>query len=180
MVRLEDVQSSRAAGVGDRGEEDQRVPVVKQVVGQVHAPDAVVDGPHARIVLPDWDMPDHLGAEPVVAEEDVADAGHQNAHWTRTVGRGYICRILRYRPASGMDISPTTSPDRTNNPRIPMNTQPTISMLNSFQWCWFRAARLRRGRSTGSGRTTRAGRPPDRPRRRRRRADCRRRLRARW
>jgi hypothetical protein len=29
-------------------------------------------------------MPDYLGAEPVVAEEDVADAGHQDAHWTRT------------------------------------------------------------------------------------------------
>jgi hypothetical protein len=45
----------------------------------VHAPNAVVDGPHARIVLPDWDVPDYLGAEPVVAEEDVADPGHQHA-----------------------------------------------------------------------------------------------------
>src|ERR1700722_885030 len=82
MVGLEDVQSPRAAAIGYRVDEDQRVPVVKQVVGQVHAPDAVVDGPDARIVLLDWDVPDHLGAEPVVAEEDVADACHQNAHWT--------------------------------------------------------------------------------------------------
>ena len=85
MVGLEDVQSPRAPAIGYRVDEDQRVPVVKQVVGQVHAPNAVVNGPDARIVLPDWDVPDYLGAEPVVAEEDVADAGHQNAHWTRTV-----------------------------------------------------------------------------------------------
>src|ERR1700722_740571 len=180
MVRLEDVQSSRAAGVGDRGEEYQRVPVVKQIVGQVHAPDAVVDGPDARIVLPDWDVPDYLGAEPVVAEEDVADTGHQDAHWTRTARRPYICRILRYRRASGRDISPTTTPANANIARMPMNTHPTISISNSFLWCWFRAARLRQGRSRDSSRTTRAGRPPDRPRRRRRRAGCRRRLRARW
>src|SRR3984957_2247839 len=82
MVGLEDVQSPRAAAIGYRVDEDQRVPAVKQVVGQVHAPDAVVDGPDARIVLLDWDVPDYLGAEPVVAEEDVADACHQNAHWT--------------------------------------------------------------------------------------------------
>src|SRR5271170_2127558 len=83
MVGLEDVQGPRAAAIGYRVDEDQRVPVVKQVVGQVHAPDAVVDGPDARIILPDWDVPDYLGAEPVVAEEDVADAGHQDAHWNR-------------------------------------------------------------------------------------------------
>src|SRR5271155_1945245 len=118
MVGLEDVQSPRAAAIGYRVDEDQRVPVVKQVVGQVHAPDAVVDGPHARIVLPDWDVPDYLGA----------DAGHQDAHWTRTVQRPYICRILRYRRASGRDISPTTSPPITNSPKMPMNTHPTIAM----------------------------------------------------
>jgi hypothetical protein len=31
-------------------------------------------------------VPDYLGAEPVVAEEDIADAGHQYAHWNRTSG----------------------------------------------------------------------------------------------
>src|ERR1700722_42579 len=178
MVGLEDVQSPGAAAIGYRVDEDQRIPVVKQVVGQVHAPDAVVDGPHARIVLLDGNVPDYLGAEPVVAEEDVADARNQDAHWNRMVRRRYMCRILRYRRASGMDISPITTPAIAKNASRPTNTHPTIAMLNSFQWWWFRAARLRRGRSRGSGRTTRAGRPPDRPRRRHQRAGCRRRLRA--
>ena len=80
MVGLEDVQCARAAAAGYRVDEDQRVPIVQQVVGQMHAPDAVVDDPHARIVLLDCDVADHLGAEPVVAEEDVADTGHQDAH----------------------------------------------------------------------------------------------------
>src|ERR1700733_991244 len=180
MVGVEYVQTPGAAAIGYRVDEDQRVPVVKQVVGQVHAPDAVVDGPDVRIILPDWDVPDYLGAEPVVAEEDVADAGHQDAHWNRMVRRRYMCRILRYRRASGRDISPITTPAIANNASRPTNTHPTIAMLNSFQWWWFRAARLRRGTSTGSGHTTRAGRPPDRPRRRRRRAGCRQRLRALW
>src|ERR1700748_1546762 len=180
MVGLQDVQSPRAAAIGYRVDEDQRVPVVKQVVGQVHASDAVVDGPHARIVLPDWDVPDYLGAEPVVAEEDVADAGHQDAHWSRTVRRRYICRILRYRRASGTDISPITTPANANIARMPTNTHPTISISNSFPWCWFRAARPCQGGRRDSGRTTTEGRRPDHPRRRRRRAGCRRRLRARW
>src|ERR1700744_337179 len=180
MVGLEDVQRPRASAIGYRVDEDQRIPIVKQVVGQVHAPDAVVDHPHTRIVVPDRDVPDYLGAESVVAEEDVADAGHQDAHWNRTVRRPYMCRILRYRRASGRDISPTTTPANANMARMPMNTHPTISISNSFLWGWFRAARLRQGRSRGSGRTSREGRPPDRPRRRHRRAGCRRRPRARW
>src|ERR1700735_1093014 len=132
MVGLEDVQSPRAAAIGYRVDEDQRVPAFKQVVGQVHAPDAVVDDPHARIVLLDWDVPDYLGAEPVVAEEDIADAGHQDAHWNRTVRRPYMCRILRYRRASGTDISPITTPASANIASRPTNTHPTIAMSNSF------------------------------------------------
>ena len=84
MVGLEDVQGARAAAIGYRVDEDQRIPVFKQVVSQVHAPDAVVDDPHARIILLDWDVPDYLGAKPVVAEEDIADAGYQDAHWNRS------------------------------------------------------------------------------------------------
>ena len=30
-------------------------------------------------------MPDYLGAEPIVAQEDIADSGHQDSHWNRTV-----------------------------------------------------------------------------------------------
>src|ERR1700721_1645454 len=122
MVGLEDVQSPRAAAIGYRVDQDKRIPVVQQVVGQGHAADPVIDDPHARIILPDRDMPDYLGAEPVVAEEDVADAGYQNAHWSRTVRRRYICRILRYRRASGMDISPITTPAIAKNASRPINT----------------------------------------------------------
>ena len=85
MVSLEDVYGAGAAAARYRVDEDQRIPAFKQVVGQVHPPDAVVDDLHARIVLLDWDVPDYLGAEAVVAEEDIADAGHQDAHWNRTL-----------------------------------------------------------------------------------------------
>ena len=80
MIGLEDVQRARVAAVGYRVDQDQRVPLVEQVVGQVHAPDAVVDR-HARSAssLRDLGVPDHLGAEPVVPEEDVADSGNQDA-----------------------------------------------------------------------------------------------------
>jgi len=132
MIGLKDVQSPRAAAIGYCVNEDQRVPVIEQVVGQVHAPDAVVDNPHVRIILPEGDMLNYLGAEPVVAEEDVADARHQDAHWNRMVRRRYMCRILRYRRASGMDISPITTPAIANNASRPTNTHPTIAMSNSL------------------------------------------------
>ena len=80
MVGLEDVQRARAPAVGQRVDEHQRVAAVEQVVGQVHAADAVVDDPHSRVVGRAGHMAHHLGAEAVVAEEDVADAGHQD--WT--------------------------------------------------------------------------------------------------
>ena len=50
-------------------------------------------------------MPDHLGTEAVVAEEDVADSGDQNP-----CARRYILRIFRYRWTSGIDLTPTTTP----------------------------------------------------------------------
>jgi hypothetical protein len=44
----------------------------------VHAPDAVVDDARTCVGEPFAATPHHLGAEPVVSEEDVANAGYQN------------------------------------------------------------------------------------------------------
>ncbi len=59
--------------------------MLEQVIGQVHTPDPVVDNLDVRSVLLDCDMPDYLGAEPIVAQEDIADSAHQDSHWNRTV-----------------------------------------------------------------------------------------------
>ena len=84
VVGLEDVQGARRPAVGQRVDEHQRVAPVEQVVGQVHAADAVVHHPHARACDVFGDMPHHLGSEAVVAEEDVADAGYQDLGRDRT------------------------------------------------------------------------------------------------
>src|ERR1700739_1349055 len=78
MVGLEDVQGAGAAAAGHRVDEDQRVPFLEQVVGQVHAPDAVVDDTDTRIVLRDLGVADYLRAESVVTQEDVAEPGYQD------------------------------------------------------------------------------------------------------
>jgi hypothetical protein len=51
-----------------------------QVVGEVHPADAVVDHPRVRREVHPGQPADHLDAEPVVAEEDVADTDHQHGH----------------------------------------------------------------------------------------------------
>src|SRR5271165_3390617 len=80
MVGLEHVHRPGRAAIGDRVDEYQRIPVLEQVVGQMHAPDAVVGGAHpVGAVDPVEDVTQHLGTEAVVAEEDVADAGYQDA-----------------------------------------------------------------------------------------------------
>ena len=95
MVGLEDVQRARAAAAGYRVDENQRVPLLEQVVGQVHAPDAVVDDADARIVLRELGIADHFGSEAVVSQEDVADSGHQDARCHRAARCGYMRRSLR-------------------------------------------------------------------------------------
>ncbi|GAA2561161.1 hypothetical protein GCM10010409_41290 [Mycolicibacterium diernhoferi] len=75
MLGFEGVHGAGRTPVGQRIDEHQRIPAVEQVVGQVHAPDAVVDRAHLRSVR--VDMAHHLGAEAVVSEEYVADPGNQ-------------------------------------------------------------------------------------------------------
>ncbi len=77
VVGLENVDGARRAAAGQRVDEHQRLAAVEQVVGQVHAPDSVVRYPNVRAGDVLGDMAHHLGSEPVVAEEDVADAGYQ-------------------------------------------------------------------------------------------------------
>ncbi|HZA10457.1 hypothetical protein [Mycobacterium sp.] len=45
----------------------------------MHAANSIVDEPHSWAGEPPGDMPHYLGSEPVVAEEDIADAGYQNS-----------------------------------------------------------------------------------------------------
>ncbi len=75
MVCLEDVQGARRASVGQRVDEYECPPVLEQVVCQVQATDAVVDGVDVVVSLSSEDVTQHLGSEAVVTEEDVADAG---------------------------------------------------------------------------------------------------------
>ena len=78
MVSFEDLHGARRPAVGQGVDEHQRVASVEKVVGEVHAPDPVVDDADPGICDAFRNMADHLGAEPVVAEEDVADAGYEN------------------------------------------------------------------------------------------------------
>jgi hypothetical protein len=57
----------------------------------VHAPDAVVHQLNSRIGQTLRNVTYHLGAEAVVTEEDVADAGYQDSRRDRT---RYIRRIF--------------------------------------------------------------------------------------
>ncbi len=82
VVGLEDVKGAGRAAIGHRVDEHERVPILEQVIREVHAPDSVVDRMHLIFAavghLPD-DVSHHLGSETVVSEEDVADAGYQDS-----------------------------------------------------------------------------------------------------
>ncbi|GFG55208.1 hypothetical protein MAGR_66490 [Mycolicibacterium agri] len=79
MVGLEHMNGARRPPAGDRVDEDEGFAAVEQVVRQVHAPDPVVHQLNTRTTEPLRDVTHHLGAEAVVAEEDIADPGYQNS-----------------------------------------------------------------------------------------------------
>src|ERR1700731_830932 len=92
MVGLEHVHRPRRATVGDRVDEHQRIPVLEQVVGQMHTADAVIGGAYpVGAVDPATDVPHHLGTETVVTEKDVADAGYQDAGRHTTAAESTTC-----------------------------------------------------------------------------------------
>jgi hypothetical protein len=79
MVGLEDVNGAGCSAAGDGVDEDECFTPVEQVIGQVHAPDAVVHQLDSRTGESMRDMTHHLGTETVVAEEDVTDPSYQNS-----------------------------------------------------------------------------------------------------
>lgn len=79
VIGLEDVQRAGMAAAGYGVDEDQRVPFLEQVIGQVHPPDSVVDDLDHRIILRQFGIADHFGAESVIPQEAVADPGYQDA-----------------------------------------------------------------------------------------------------
>src|SRR5512133_901097 len=114
-----DLQNNELAGcAGSRAGVDQHECVVslKQVVGQVHATNSVVDQPglqRQRLCLPgDLGLTGHvaydLRSEPVITEEDVSDPCDEEGRfllgsWVTS----NIFRISTYRLTSGMDRTPT-------------------------------------------------------------------------
>ncbi len=83
VADLEDLDPARLAAGGQRVDEHQHVELVEQVVGEVHAADAVVDDADAggqRLGR----QPGHdRRTEAVVGQEDVAEAGNQHARGHR-------------------------------------------------------------------------------------------------
>ena len=97
MIGLEDVQGAGCSAVGEGVDQDQRFVSVEKVVGEVHASDSIVHQPDSRTRDVFGHMTHHLGAEAVVAEEDVADTGYQNLGRDGTSQIAYMRRIFRYR-----------------------------------------------------------------------------------
>ncbi len=160
MVGLEDVQGAGRPAVGEGVDEHQRVASVEQVVGQVHAADSVVHHPHSRTRDVFGHMAHHLGAEAVVAEEDVADTGYQNLGRDSTSQSPTCAGSSGIAARSGIERTPITTAPSTTTPAMTVAVTPTACMSDSFH----STVRPHRVRSTGSGRTTRAGRRPDHPR----------------
>lgn len=77
-VDLEHVQCPGTAPARQRVYQDEGIPAVEQIVGQVYAPNPVVAQSNIGIRHGRRQTPHHLGTESVVTEKDIADAGHQN------------------------------------------------------------------------------------------------------
>lgn len=77
-IGLEHVQCTGPVPAGQRVDKDKGIPAVEQIVGQVHTSNAVVAQPNIRAREARRQTPHHLGAESVVTEKDIADAGYQN------------------------------------------------------------------------------------------------------
>src|SRR5690242_819155 len=79
QVVFEQVERARLVSLADGVDEDERGVAVEQAVGQVHPTDADVRDLDPGRPLPRREPARHLDAEPVVGEEDVADARDQNS-----------------------------------------------------------------------------------------------------
>ena len=86
QLRLEDRDGAGRLPHRHGVDEHQGVVPVEQLVGQVHAADPEVGDPDTGWHLPTGQPVRHLDAEPVVTEEDVADAGDQHLHGCTGIG----------------------------------------------------------------------------------------------
>jgi hypothetical protein len=85
-------QGERAGRVtlADRVDQDEHAVPVEQAVGQVHAADADVRDLDASRQVAPGQPARHLDPEPVVGEEDVADAGDEYAgHASTSISSGW-------------------------------------------------------------------------------------------
>jgi hypothetical protein len=95
QVVFEQVERARLAAAADRVDQDEGVVAVEQPVGQVHPADADVGDLHAGRQLAHGEPARHLDTEPVVGEEDVADARDQNPvhpvppFWATSISSGW-------------------------------------------------------------------------------------------
>jgi len=78
QIVFEQVERARLVAVADGVDEDQRVVAVEQTVRQMHPADADVGDLDPGRQLAHGEPAGHLDAEPVVGEEDVADAGDED------------------------------------------------------------------------------------------------------
>jgi hypothetical protein len=78
-VRLDQVERAGPAAARRRVDHDDGLVSVEQGVGEVEPPDAKIRHPNLRGQFAFQKPPDNLDAEGVVAQEDIADAGDQNA-----------------------------------------------------------------------------------------------------
>ena len=78
-------------------EDDEIVRAIEHLVREVHTPDAEVGYRDVVGQRRCGQTPRHLGAEPVIGEEDVADAGDEDTSsgCGRRRGHGYMTDIRR-------------------------------------------------------------------------------------
>src|SRR6185369_2541311 len=101
---IEDIHRSGRLTAGQRVHQDRDVIAMEQVIREMDATDSVVDHPHGVGHLHRGEAPSHLDTEPVVGEEDVADAGDQNlgSHdWIRSAVAPTMSAAVSGRSSSG-------------------------------------------------------------------------------
>ena len=133
VVGLEDVQCAGRAAIGQRVDEHQRVPLLEQVVGEVHAPDAVVDDLHVGV---GWCRRATCritsGPKPSSPRKMLPMPATRMRAVIWLTDRTYMFRIFMYRRTSGMERSPTSTPATTTTATTPVATQPITSIMNSY------------------------------------------------
>src|SRR5438270_607197 len=111
-VRLDDEESARLGPAGDGVDEDHHPALLEQRVGEVEAADAEVDDAHPVGLGPAQESLDDLDAEGVVAEEDVADAGDEDARCAHSFRGGVP-------PLAPAAEPPALTPPRSTSKLIP-------------------------------------------------------------